>query len=257
MAEKYLRDLKAKEEFSSRVLGSLEALSSYLVSEARTMERGSEAAKRDAKEQVPTDKVKDAPALARELRWRVRLTAGTTSDDEEHGRPPKKMLTNGNANVNGGVKRKRSPIDIQGAETGTIRVQFRNFQPKGWDAVEDLPKEEETASVQAVYPDEVGWEQRWIKWDDEVLGGDGRQAMVERKREITVRVRKIDGGVERQRIERTFEKWGWSGVSDEDVAEKDVEMKLEEDPSRQTDVDTGHGQEMAKESPSDGMELEG
>jgi len=238
VADKYLRDIKVKEEFSPRVLESLEALCSYLISEVRTMERGNEATKRDAKEQVPTDRIKDAPALARELRWRVRLAAGTTSDDEEHGRPAKRALTNGNANVNGGVKRKRSPIEMQETETGTTlaRVQFRNFQPRGWDVVEDLPKEEETKTVQAVYP-EVGWQQRWIKWDDGVFGGDGgQQALVERKREITVRARKIDGRVERQRIERMFEKWEWPRVSDEDAV--DVEMKREDDePSRQTDVD--------------------
>ncbi|KAG8217341.1 Clavaminate synthase-like protein [Butyriboletus roseoflavus] len=242
VADKYLRDLRAKEEFSPRVLESLEALCSYLVSEVRIMERGSEAAKRDAKEQVPIDRIKDASSLARELRWRIRLAAGATSDDEEHGKPVKKALTNGNANVNGGVKRKRSPIETQGTETGTTleRVQFRNFQPKGWDVVEDLPKEEEIRSVQAVYPEEVGWQQQWVKWDDGALGGDaGRKASVERKQEITIKVRKIDGGLERQRIERTFEKWEWSGVSDQGAMEKgDVEMKLEDDvPLRQTDAD--------------------
>lgn len=241
VADKYLRDIRAREEFSPRVLESLEALCSYLVSEVRIMERGSEAAKRDAREHVPTDRIKDAPSLARELRWRVRLAAGTTSDDEEHGRPVKKALTNGGASVNGGVKRKRSPVEPQGTETGTTlgRVEFKNFQPKGWDAVEDLPKEEETRSVQAVYPEEVGWQQRWIKWDDGALGGDaGRHASVGRKQEITIRVRRVAGGLERQRIERTFEKWEWSGVSDEHAMEKeDVEMKLEDnDPSRETDV---------------------
>ena len=257
VADKYLRDLKAKEEFSPRVLESLEALCSYLVSEVRTMERGSEAAKRDAKEHVPTDRIKDAPALARELRWRVRLAAGTTSDDEEHGRPLKKALANGNASVNG-VKRKRSPIEMQGAETGTAlgQVQFRNFQPKGWDVVEELPKEEETATAQAVYPEEVGWQQRWIKWDDGALGGDaGRQAFVERKRDITIKARKIGGGLERQRIERVFEKWEWSRVSDEDVV-GDVEMKLEdEEPSRQTDADPDMKEETTEEGQSNGMEI--
>lgn len=206
------------------------------------MERGSEAAKRDAKEQVPTDRIKDAPALARELRWRVRLAAETTSDDEEHGRPIKKALMNGNANVNG-VKRKRSPIEMQG--TQTEQVQFRNFQPKGWDVVEDLPKEEETQNMQALYPEGVGWQQQWIRWEDGAPGGDaGRQVSVERKREITLKVRKIDGGLERQRIERVFEKWEWS---DEEVVEKeDVEMKLEDDASRQVEVD-GHIDDQKKE----------
>ena len=67
-AEKYLRDLKGKEEFPPRVLEGIEALADFLVSEARTMERGSDSAKRQAKEDVPGDRIKDAPALARELR---------------------------------------------------------------------------------------------------------------------------------------------------------------------------------------------
>lgn len=230
MADKYLRDLKAREEFSPRVLESLEALCSYLVTEVRIVERGSEAAKRDAKEQVPTDRIKDAPALARELRWRVRLAAGTTSDDEEHGKPNKKTLINGNANVNGGVKRKRSPIETQDVQTE--RVQFRNFEPKGWEVVEDLPKEGETQSMQALYPEGVGWQERWIRWEDGAPGGDeGRQASVERKREVTIKVRKTDGGLERQRIERVFERWEWSD------GEKDVEMKVEDDSIHEAEVD--------------------
>ena len=238
VADKYVRDLKATEEFSPRVLESLEALCSYLVLEVRVMERGSEAAKRDAKEQVPTDRIKDAPAVARELRWRVRLAAGTTSDDEELGRPVKKTLMNGNANVNGGAKRKRSPIEMQGGQTGTTpgRVEFRNFQPKGWDIVEDLPKEEETQSVQALYPEGEGWQHQWIKWEDGAFGRDaGQQASVERKREVTIKVRKSDGRLERQRIERVFEKWEWPGISEEGA--EDIEMKLEDEPPRQADVD--------------------
>ena len=261
VADKYLRDIKSKEEFSPRVLESLEGLCSYLVSEVRAMERGSEAAKRDAKEHVPTDRIKDAPALARELRWRVRLAAGTTSDDEDHGRPAKKALTNGNVNMNGGVKRKRSPFEVPASESPLERVQFRNFQPKGWDVVENLPKEEETATVPAVYPEEVGWQQRWIQWDDEAVGGDaGRQALVERQREVTIKARKVDGGLERQRIERIFEKWAWSGVSDEDVMEKgDVEMKLEDDDSSHVDSHIDDQKEgvvkESQEAESDGMVL--
>ena len=220
VADKYLRDIKAREEFSPRVLESLDALSSFLVSEVRVMERGSEAAKRDAKEQVPTDRIKDAPALARELRWRIRLAAGTTSDDEELGRPVKKTVVNGNANANG-VKRKRSPDETQGAQMG--RVQFRNFQPKGWDVVQDLPREEETQSVQALYPEGEGWQREWIRWEDGTVGDAGRRASVGRKREITIKVRKIDGRLERQRIERVFERWEWL------VEKEDMEMKLEDE----------------------------
>ena len=50
-AEKYLRDLKAKEEFSPRVLEGVEALADFLVADSRTMERGNEQAKKAAKEE--------------------------------------------------------------------------------------------------------------------------------------------------------------------------------------------------------------
>ncbi|KAF8840982.1 Clavaminate synthase-like protein [Paxillus ammoniavirescens] len=240
VADKYLRDLKVKEEFSPRVLESLEALSSFLISEARTIERGTEAAKRDAKDQIPVDRVKDAPALARELRWRVRIAAGTTSDDEELGSPVKKVTVNGHGNVNG-VKRKRSPTESQGGEgVGVGKVQFRNFQPKGWDAVEDLPKEEEKQTVKVSYPGDAGWQQRWTRYN-EAPGDDADcQASVERKREVTVKVRKTEGGLERQRIERVFEKWEWSNApTEEATGEEDVEMKLDEGESlRKMDVDS-------------------
>jgi len=68
---------------------------------------------------------------------------------------------------------------------------------------------------------------------------------VDRKREITIKVRKTAEGVERQRIERVFEKWGWFRVNDEGGAEQpgpgDVDMKLEDPdasyPSDQPNVD--------------------
>jgi hypothetical protein len=255
VAEKYLRDLKVKEEFSPRVLESLEALSSFLISEVRTMERGTEAAKRDAKDQLPVERVKDAPALARELRWRVRIAAGTTSDDEELGSPVKKVTVNGNGNGNG-VKRKRSPTESQGGEgVGVEKVQFRNFQPKGWDAVEDLPKEEEKQTVKASYPGDVGWKQRWTRYDDAPGDGTDCQASVERKREVTVKVRKTEGGLERQRIERVFEKWEWSNAPTEEATEEeDAEMKLDEGESlRKMDVDshTDHLKEEEEEPEED------
>jgi len=48
----------------------------------RTIEKGTEAAKREAKEQVPFDKIKDPASMARELRWRVRAAAGVDSGVE-------------------------------------------------------------------------------------------------------------------------------------------------------------------------------
>ena len=59
------------------------------------MERGNDHAKREAREQVPNDRVKDAPALARELRWRVRLARGESSDDEEVDADDEGVLVDG------------------------------------------------------------------------------------------------------------------------------------------------------------------
>ena len=218
VGDKYLRDLKSKEEFPPRVLESLDALSRFLVSEARTMERGTEAAKREAKENVPSDRVKDAPATARELRWRVRLAAGTTSDDEELGRPVQKNMVNGH-------KRKRSPT---GATAG---VQFRNFQPKGWDVIIELPRESSEQAVRADPPSTTDkWERSWTDWNRELEGGTGEQATLEKMTDVMIKVRKTESGVERQRIERVVEKWVWRNVSVKPEGDlQDVEMKTAED----------------------------
>jgi F-box/leucine-rich repeat protein 10/11 len=219
VGDKYLRDLKSKEEFPPRVLESLQALSRFLVSEARAMERGTEAAKREAKENVPSDRVKDAPAMARELRWRVRLAAGAMSDDEDSGRPIQKNMVNGH-------KRKRSP---GGASAG---VQFRNFQPKGWDVVNELPRESGERIVNVHPPDTTDrWEQDWTDWKEEFEDGDAReQAAVEKSRDVIIKVRKTDSGVERQRIERVMEKWVWKIMSvNPEQDPQDVEMKTTDD----------------------------
>jgi hypothetical protein len=219
VGDKYLRDLRSKEEFPPRVLDSLEALSRFLVSESRTMERGTEAAKREAKENVPSDRVKDAPAMARELRWRVRLAAGTTSDDEGLGHSVQKNMVNGH-------KRKRSPA------SSTADVQFKNFKPKGWDVVNELPREsgERVVNVHPPTTSDV-WEQKWTDWNKELEDGDaGEQATVERAMDVVIKVRKTEGGVERQRIERVMEKWVWKGVSLKQEGDaRDVEMKTIDD----------------------------
>lgn len=232
VGEKYLRDLKAKEEFSPQVLESLEALSGFLISEVRTMERGSEPAKRDAKDQVPSDRVKDPAALARELRWRIRLAGGATSDDEDFGRPAKKTIVNGH-----GVKRKRSPLESQG-----VPVLFKNFQPTEWDVVLDLPTKEDSLRVTAPYPSEEGWHQRWSDWGNEPLDTDANNqtASVFQKRAVIVKIRSVDGGLERQRIERVFEKWVWDGRPvNAEVADADVNMEETSSPGKM-DVDTDH-----------------
>ncbi|KAI6043099.1 hypothetical protein EDC04DRAFT_2654557 [Pisolithus marmoratus] len=234
VGEKYLRDLRAKEEFSPRVL------------EVSGSIRGSEAAKRDAKDQVPSDRVKDPSALARELRWRIRITAGATSDDEDLGRPAKKTMVNGH-----GIKRKRSPVEYpQGP------VLFKNFQPKEWDVVLDLLNEEDSRRVAAPYPSDDGWQQQWSHWEDDSLGSNTHQtASVERKRVVIVKTRRIDGGLERQRIERVFERWMWEdGAVDTKAVDGDVTMAMatmDVDPPEDT-----HALKQEEEEPEEDVKVD-
>jgi len=187
VGESYLRDLKAREELSPRVLESILSLANFLVRESRTIERGSEAAKKESKENVPGEKVKDAPAIARELRWRVKHALGHTSDTEgDH--------TNN---------------DPCGEMTRTPGGMFKNFAPKKWDRVVDEDAGEEITKVRASRPDSLN---EWVTttWTDgwEVDGAE--EAEVLKRRKVLFRVRKTERGIERQRIERTIEDWSWS-----------------------------------------------
>ncbi|KAJ3565100.1 hypothetical protein NP233_g7859 [Leucocoprinus birnbaumii] len=201
VADKYIRDLRAHpdQDYTPRLSQSLMALADFLVSEARILEHGPDAAKKEVKEQIPTDRVKDAPALAREFRWRLRLAAGAASDDEG----PKKMeKTNGHVN---GVKRRR--VEEDGVQ------RFRNFKPRLWDR--EATKEEElgTESVRAARPGVGdGWSEPWMDGDDKMMGSpEDPEAQISRQRTVVVKVRKTLGGLERQRIERTVEQWEWAG----------------------------------------------
>lgn len=103
-----------------------------------------QARRRDAKEAVPGDRVKDAPALARELRWRVRLAQGGASDGEddatdEHARggKRKRATTSGAsavANAINSVSHAQPAAKAGPALTiMTERPKFKNFVPKRWD----------------------------------------------------------------------------------------------------------------------------
>lgn len=185
VGESYLRDVKAREEIPPRVLESTLSLADFLVSESRIIEGGSEVAKKESKENVPGEKVKDAPALARELRWRVKHALGYTSDTEgDHTR-----------NEQYGVVR-----------TGP-GVVFKNFVPRKWDRVVDEDVGEEVTKVRAVRPGSLD---EWVTtWEDGSQDKEGGEAKVLKRRKVMFRVRKTEGGIERQRIERTFEDWSW------------------------------------------------
>lgn len=211
VAEKYLRDLKAKEEFSSRVLESLEALSAFLVSEVHIMERGAENGKKEAKDRVPSDRIKDAAAVARELRWRVRLAAHGTSDNEDvfdhKGKVNGKSLSL--LRSTNGAKRKRSE-DGSGSNDDQ-KAALKNYSPKIWDACQvSTGKEERIRRKLRKAMDEAKWTDNWMEWtkDDGESGED--EWDVDRRSEVVARVRKTATGIERQRLERTVEVWRWS-----------------------------------------------
>lgn len=187
MGESYLRDLKAREELSPRVQESILSLAEFLVSESRTVERGSEAAKKESRENIPGEKVKDAPAMARELRWRAKHALGCTSDTE------------------GG----HTHNDRCGETIRTPVRAFKNFVPKKWDRVVDEDAGDEVTKVRVSRPDSLD---EWVTtWTDEWQGDGAGEAEVLKRRKVMFRVRKTESGIERQRIERTIEDWSWSG----------------------------------------------
>lgn len=205
--EKYLRDLKAKEEFPTRVLDSLASLADFLVSEARAIERGTDQAKKEAKEQVPSERVKDPASLARELRWRVKFASGYTSDDEtSHKRKGKATVTASSSVASVGEKRKRG-----GDDDGVHRLPFRNFKPRGWDKVREVPVKEESRQLKRKRVEDLD---PWVG-GEEIQDEDGveEEVTIGRRTHVVVKVRKTAKGLERQRIERVTEEWVWGDES--------------------------------------------
>lgn len=200
-----MRDLKAPTPttFSSRVLSSILALAEFLVSEVRILEGGSEQAKKEVKDQIPAERIKDAPAMARELRWRLRVSAGYSSDDDtsQGGRKA-------NAAING-HKRKRAESNSPSLHENPAR--FKNFKPKYWDASTTKMAEDERSILKGRRPgDGDDWAKSWLDTMDKTDEGD--EAQVNRRSETVVKVRKTLNGLERQRIERVVEEWVWERV---------------------------------------------
>lgn len=139
--------------------------------------------------------MKDAPALARELRWRVKQAMGYNSDDEGSGSKPK-----GSAAL--GTKRRR--VDDQ-----EDAPQFRNFRPKSWDSITTAAAEDNQRVMKALKPaeDDAEWTKPFIL--DDMKLDEGEEAMVSSRKEVVIKVRRTAQGLERQRIERTVEEWRW------------------------------------------------
>lgn len=178
------------------------------------MERGSDSLKRDARDQVPNDKVKDAPAVARELRWRVRLAQGYTSDGDESSRfrarePMEKEV---------GRKRKRDSEFSQAVQGDS---KFRNFQPKIWEALAE--EQEEGVRHLAVQPtQDIGsLAEGWTDWKEEPIRSqmvNGDNVEVGRRRQVIIKTRRTGRGFERQRVERVVETWNWDNVGHGDAS---------------------------------------
>ncbi|KAF9567653.1 Clavaminate synthase-like protein [Agrocybe pediades] len=197
VGDKYLRDLKAatsKTTYSPRELNGILTLAEFLVSEARVLEKGSDQAKKEVKDSIPGDRIKDGPAMARELRWRVRQAMGNDSDDESIRRPG---ASGGTATGN---KRRRV-----GEEEGA--GHFRNFKPKVWDAVVAHQEEPRTEEVKVRRP-AAGEDLResWMAGEPEDESETGQVVTTVDK---VVKVRRTARGVERHLISRQVEDWTW------------------------------------------------
>ncbi|KAF9532383.1 jumonji superfamily protein [Crepidotus variabilis] len=205
VCDKYLRDLKSAAGVSlpTRVLNGIVALSEFLVSEARILETGSDQAKKETKEQIPSDRIKDAPAVARELRWRAKQALGCQSDDEGAVRPIQRA---GSLSL-AGTKRRR--LDDR-EETPS---HFRNFKPKLWDAIVTSQPEESQRVSKTPRPHEGDeWTKAYTGSDDAAqlsIDEEMEEANVSSRKEVVVKVRRTAKGLERHRIERTVEEWRW------------------------------------------------
>lgn len=222
VGERYLRDLKAYEEFSTRILESLAALADFLVSEARLIESrpsslsAFEVMRKEAKDAIPADKVKDGPGLARELRWRVRNALGLTSDDETMSKKSKPYSVTAPARR---IKRKRESVDLADhseREEATHTHLFRNWAPLGWDKETCFPRQTRSEIRQlqgAIFKENDTGLEDWnvdITDGNEMPNGTAKdEVSVETTLDVIVKVRQMQSGtediIERQRVERKLE----------------------------------------------------
>lgn len=165
------------------------------------MERGPDMPKKEAKDNVPSDRVKDAPALARELRWRLRLARYGTSDGDV---------------TSPDVHQKRRRRDAR-AENDDKQPKLKGIEPKTWDVSQVTKKEEQFVALGRSPPgQESNWADRWLTEENETNRRQGMDVEdkpwgpnVTKKREDIVRVRRTMFGLERQRLHREIETWEW------------------------------------------------
>lgn len=214
VGEAYTRALRNKEDICPRILPELRTLSDFLVSEARLIENtANDSTKKETKDMVPADKVPDPPALARELRWRLRLLLDGESGDEK----PTKQV-NGHGIVNGGarskrstpsngVKRKRLANDERAGSQDTMLSDsaggiFKNYTPRPWESVK---KTDGLVLKRSAVPLPEDWEAG-------ANVGSSRVGDLETRTDSVVKVRRVEGEkgkviLERETIVRTKEVW--------------------------------------------------
>jgi hypothetical protein len=207
VGDKYLRELKASswQSYPLRVKSSILALAEHLVSEVRMLEKGSEHSRKETRDHIPSERIKDAPAMARELLWRARLLLHGSASDEE-------AVNNDFGNFKGG-KRKRS-TESPGVDDSS---SFKNFKPKKWDSSTEKVLEKELRTVRLSRPEDEKWKERWSEWRTLEDEGDAQLAQVTHFRDVLIRVRKTSRGLERQRIERTVEELVWEHSTERDT----------------------------------------
>lgn len=172
------------------------------MAEARAIERSGDGKRKEAKDRVPSDKVKEPSAISRELRWRVRLALGFLSDDEGDGVAERFRITGRTSG-----KRKRVSENSDGDANNN---PFRHFRPRAWDKVLESPVVEEKCVMQAKRPGDEGWMERWDDGPPTEEGeAAGEAATVSRQQSRLVKVRRMADGVERQRVEVVSERWTW------------------------------------------------
>jgi len=184
------------------------ALADFLVSECRILERGPDIAKKEAKEQVPSDRVKDPSGMAREFRWRVQHALNGPSEDEASD-------SGGSVVRNGGRKRKRTRSES--VSEPSAPAKFKNFKPKPWDAIRETAAKPDTRTLRVQKPDMDSdeWKERWLlEWEDPETKDDAivePQAEVKLHEVVMTKLRKTAKGLERERIQRVVEEWQWAG----------------------------------------------
>ncbi|KAF9002043.1 JmjC domain-containing histone demethylation protein 1 [Cyathus striatus] len=213
VADRYLRDFKSQSgaPTNARLVSSILALANFLISEVHTIEQGNEQTRKEAKDQIPSDRVKDAPALARELRWRARHANGYASDDEGHRFGYSYTKDNsGEHLVTNGVKRKRISESPALEEHDN---RFKHFRPKKWDT---MSEKEDLATRQCRAPRPEGqksWGDYWLTYDGEI-DEEGEEVDVKVRRQTVVKVKRTVRGLERHKIERIVEEWHWENKLD-------------------------------------------